>query len=56
VINWAASATGYVLESSPTLGSGATWTAVNGVTTVGNQMQATVPTQGNAQFFRLRHS
>jgi hypothetical protein len=49
VLSWPASATGYVLESTPSLGTG-TWTPVANVT--GNS--ATVNLDGTARFFRLR--
>lgn len=52
-LSWPAPSTGFVLQSSPVLGPSATWTAVNGVTQVGGNMQATLPTSGSASFFRL---
>jgi hypothetical protein len=48
-ISWPANATGFTLETSPTL-SPATWTPVGGVT--GNSVS--VPASGNASYFRLR--
>lgn len=55
VISWAASATGFVLESSPTLGTGATWTAVTPAPTTNNGTSSvTVPIGPGAQFYRLR--
>ena len=48
-ITWPATATGYVLESASTL-SGATWTAVSGVS--GSSVMITPAT--GVQFFRLR--
>ena len=48
-ISWPADATGYTLESSPTLPA-STWTPVPNVT--GNSV--TIPVTGNGQFYRLR--
>jgi len=48
-ISWPATATGFVLEASPTVGPAA-WTAVPGVT--GNSV--TLTADGAARFFRLR--
>ncbi len=53
VITWPASATGFNLEGSPALGTGATWTVVSGAVAVGDKLQATVPMAGKVQFFRL---
>jgi hypothetical protein len=53
-ISWPASATGYALESSSTLGTGAAWTAVGGATQVGNNMQVTVPIGNGNAFYRLK--
>ena len=39
--------------AAPTLGAGANWTPVPNVTPNGGQMQATVPLDGQARFFRL---
>ncbi len=57
VVSWPASAEGYELESSTTLGSAATWQPVTeGITTVGNLRACTVsPNAANpARYFRLR--
>ena len=53
-ISWPASATGFVLESTTALGTGASWTPVNGATVNGANMQVTVPTDGTQRYFRLR--
>jgi hypothetical protein len=54
-ISWAATAAGFVLESSPALGTGATWSVVSGtpnpITGAGS---VSVPSSGTSQFFRLR--
>lgn len=54
-ITWTASATGFVLESSPVVGAGAAWTAVAGapnpITGAGS---ANLVTGGTAAFYRLR--
>jgi hypothetical protein len=44
---------GYVLQRTPALQPGATWTNVTGVTQNGANMEATVPMDQNMQFFRL---
>jgi hypothetical protein len=49
-ISWTASVTGYTLESSASLTSGATWTAVPGV--ANNSVTVTNPT--GTQFYRLK--
>ncbi|MGV3772803.1 MAG: LamG domain-containing protein, partial [Verrucomicrobiales bacterium] len=54
VISWPAAATGFVLESTTALGAGATWTPVAGATQNGQNMEVSVPMEGNARFFRLR--
>jgi len=54
VISWPVSATGFALEGTTTLGSGASWTAVGGAVINGSNMQVTVPMTGGAQFFRLK--
>ena len=55
-IGWPASAAGFVLQSSPTLGSTANWTAVTGspnpIAGAGSINVST--TSGNAAFYRLR--
>lgn len=53
-ISWPAPSTGYVLESTPVLGTGAVWNEVDGVTQVGGNMQVSVPYEGQARFFRLK--
>jgi hypothetical protein len=53
-ISWPAAATGFVLESTTALGTGASWTPVNGATVNGANMQVTVPTDGTQRYFRLR--
>ena len=54
-ISWPTSnGSGFTLQSSPTLGAGASWGTVSGVTQVGGQYQAVVTLSGNAQYFRLR--
>jgi hypothetical protein len=55
VITWPTNGTsGYTLQSSAVLGSGASWSAVGGITTVGSNYQATVPISGSSQFFELK--
>lgn len=54
VITWPASAEGFALESTASLGGTTTWTAVTGATTSGGNMQVSVPLEGNRRFFRLR--
>jgi hypothetical protein len=54
VVSWPASATGYVLESAPTIPS-ATWTPAGGVSTVGDQNVVTIPIGSSGNLFvRLR--
>jgi hypothetical protein len=54
VISWAATATGFNLQSSLQLGTGANWTPVSPAPTVsGNSLQVTVPAADAARFFRL---
>jgi uncharacterized repeat protein (TIGR01451 family) len=54
VISWPASATGYVLESTPNLGSAITWSTVGTPPQqVGNQMTVTLGVTNSGQFFRL---
>ena len=53
--SWPESAEGFALESSPTLGDGASWTGVTEpVVPSGGQNTVTVETSGAARFFRLR--
>jgi len=53
VIRWPVSATGYVLQSSPSL-SAANWSAVAGAPQAdGNFLRMTVPIGSGARFFRL---
>jgi hypothetical protein len=55
ILAWPATATGYALEFSPSLGSGAAWTAVNEApTTSGSEFQVRVPLSGSGGFYRLR--
>jgi hypothetical protein len=54
LISWAATATGFQLQSSSQLGTGANWTQVTPAPTVsGNSLQVTVPAADAARFFRL---
>lgn len=54
-IAWTASAAGFVLETSPTLGSGATWTPVSGAANpLAGAGSVSVNTSGNSAFYRLR--
>jgi uncharacterized repeat protein (TIGR03803 family) len=53
-LNWPASATNFVLETSPTIVSGAAWTPLtNGITMVTNNLSLTLPASGGPAFFRL---
>ncbi len=53
-ISWPATATGFNLQSTPKLGTGATWTAVSTPpTTVTGVNTVTVPIGAGSQFFRL---
>ena len=54
LINWPSTATGFNLESTPSLAPGATWTPVTGATPNGGQMQVSVPLDGPQRFFRLK--
>jgi hypothetical protein len=55
VITWPASATGFVLQGSPKLGTGAAWTPVPGTPVVDNGVnKMTVPITGAAQFYQLK--
>jgi hypothetical protein len=55
-LSWPITAGGFLVESSPVLGSGAVWKLVSGTqTVVGLNYQMTIPsTSGATQFFRLR--
>ena len=55
-LSWPAAPSGYVLETSPSVGSGAVW-STNGLpspTLIGNFLTVTLPLSGSAQFYRLR--
>jgi uncharacterized repeat protein (TIGR03803 family) len=53
-LNWPASPTNFVLETSPTIVSGAAWTPLtNGITMVTNNLSLTLPASGGPAFFRL---
>ncbi len=53
-ISWSASASGFVLQSSPKLGQGATWTPVTTAPTSANGTSTvTVPTSSGTLFYRL---
>lgn len=55
IVTWPGSATGYTPESTPTLGTGASWTTVPGTPTLVNgQYQITVPIGAANQFIRLK--
>jgi len=52
---WPVAGSGFTLESSPTLGSGAVWTSVtNASVIVGTNNQWIVPDSNSTAFFRLR--
>ncbi len=53
-ISWPLSGAGYLLKSTPVVGTGATWSTVtaNQVTN-GNTISVTLPATGQAQFYRL---
>jgi hypothetical protein len=53
-ISWPLSAEGYILESSPVLGSAAHWTAVENIETETGRHHIEVDPQADALFFRLR--
>jgi hypothetical protein len=56
VFSWLASATGFVLQSSPNLGSAAVWSTVSpSPVVVGGQNVVTNPMSGSRMFFRLMH-
>ncbi|MCS7338432.1 MAG: hypothetical protein NZ739_09390, partial [Verrucomicrobiae bacterium] len=55
VLSWPKYAVHFVLESSPVIGPGATWTPVSGtLIDTGTELRMTVPITGSAQYFRLR--
>ena len=55
VLSWPASAAGYILETSGSLGGGASWSAPTvGPTTVGDRLVLTNDLGTTARFFRLR--
>ncbi len=56
-LSWSTNFTNFVVSSSATVGSGASWSAVGAPqTTVGGNFQVTVPfTTNAAKFFRLSH-
>lgn len=54
-LRWPAAATGFVLESSPALGTGANWQAVSqSPQTEGSNLKVVLPTTGTASYYRLR--
>jgi hypothetical protein len=54
-LNWPVAGSGFTLESSPTLGSGAVWAPVtNASFIIGLNNQVTVPITNTTTFFRLR--
>ncbi len=54
-VTWPTTSALVSLVSSPVLGSGAVWSAVNGaLTAAGGEYQMTVPISGSAQYFRLQ--
>ena len=54
-ITWGPSAASLNLESSPTLGAGASWSPVSVVPSFGNgRFKSTIPISADAAFFRLR--
>jgi hypothetical protein len=54
-VTWGADATGYLLQSSPTIGSTANWTAVTGLANpITGAGSVPIFTPGSAEFFRLR--
>ncbi len=56
VLSWPTSATGFTLQSSPKVGTGAAWSAAGGSPGVTNGMnQVAVPLSGSAAFYRLMH-
>ena len=55
MLNWPVAGSGFILESSPTLGKGAVWMPVtNASLVIGANNQITVPITNSAMFFRLR--
>jgi len=56
-ISWTASADGYTLASSPSLGSGASWSAVSGAPNpISGAGSVVVQTTGSMRFFRFQRS
>lgn len=57
MINWPTNGTsGFILQSSTTLGAGAAWSTVSGSASVaGQNYQQSVPITNSARFFRLSH-
>lgn len=54
LISWPEAVTGFALQSSPTLGAGATWTPVTQAPTTANGVRTvSVPIGTSTQFFRL---
>ncbi|HTI71084.1 MAG TPA: choice-of-anchor D domain-containing protein [Candidatus Limnocylindria bacterium] len=54
-ITWPGAQSGYLLESSETLGQGAIWTPrTNGILTISNQFSISIERDRNQEFFRLR--
>jgi hypothetical protein len=54
-ISWSASADGYTLTSSPSLGSAASWTAVSGAPNpISGAGSVSVPTTTGMRFFRFQ--
>jgi hypothetical protein len=55
VFSWPAAATGYHLESTATVGTGAAWTEVaTPPVVIGDEQVVTVDIGAESQFFRLR--
>ena len=55
VLNWPASATNFVLQTSAAFSPGSVWTALtNNITTVSNHFTISLPANANAAFFRLQ--
>ncbi len=56
LISWPTTATGFILESTATLGAGVSWSAVGANPVVNNgQNQVTLDPAGTAQFYRTRN-
>ncbi|MGH9614739.1 MAG: hypothetical protein ACRD4P_16855, partial [Bryobacteraceae bacterium] len=54
-VSWPTNSALVNLMSSPTLGAGASWTAVNRQMTItGDNFQMTLPATSSVQFFRLQ--